>query len=222
MGLCDGADRRTRWACASSRNTHRSLLILTFKAEEVSVPEPTKQQARRFSGKAIIVGLVLLLIAGISTVLAVFAAGQADQWTMHSLEVRLTTERLFSRVQDAETGQRGFLLTGDQSYLAPFTAAERDIPGIEDRLRSLTSDNRQQQLRLDGLYTLIDRKLKELRRTLELAQAGDAAAARGGRTCRESLSRSALGAGLLDLGEVHVDGRRVARIEGRQLPPSRR
>ena len=46
-----------------------------------------------------------------------------DEWVAHSLGVRAQLIRVLSLVQSAETGQRGFLLTGRDDYLEPYTRA---------------------------------------------------------------------------------------------------
>ena len=93
--------------------------------------------------------------------------------------VREASGHLFSLVQDAETGQRGFLLTSNDGYLEPFYTAQKEIPAAEDTLRRLTSDNSVQQSRLSKLYPLVELKLGELSRTIELAKAGKAVEALG-------------------------------------------
>jgi signal transduction histidine kinase/ActR/RegA family two-component response regulator len=118
-------------------------------------------------------GLGFLLLAVLASIVASVASADADRWAVHSLMVRQATEHLFSLIQDAETGQRGFLLTGDASYLAPFYTAKTEIPAAENTLRSLTTDNPLQQSRLAKLYPLVERKIGELSRTIELAKAGN-------------------------------------------------
>jgi hypothetical protein len=66
---------------------------------------------------AIVGGLGFLLSAVIASIIASVASADADRWAAHSLMVRQASGHLFSLVQDAETGQRGFLLTGKDSYL---------------------------------------------------------------------------------------------------------
>jgi signal transduction histidine kinase/CheY-like chemotaxis protein len=128
-------------------------------------------------------GLGFLLLAVLASIVASVASADADRWAVHSLMVRQATGHLFSLIQDAETGQRGFLLTGDASYLAPFYTAKTEIPAAENTLRSLTTDNPLQQSRLAKLYPLVERKIGELSRTIELAKAGNTdEALRGVRT----------------------------------------
>ena len=122
----------------------------------------------------IIIGFCLLALAALAAIVGAVTAAQADRWSAHSLQVRQVEQRLFSAVQDAETGQRGYLLTGDLGYLAPFTLAQADLPPLRARLRSLTRDNADQQARLDRLYPRIDAKMAELEHTTALRRAGRA------------------------------------------------
>ena len=77
-----------------------------------------------------------------------------------------------SAIRQAESGQRGFLLTGEHVYLEPYEAAQAEVARNLARLRSFTGDDltlRQSVTRLAGLA---DDKLAELRATVDLAAAG--------------------------------------------------
>ena len=91
-----------------------------------------------------------------------------DSWVEHSHQVRLELSDLLSELKDAETGQRGYLLTGDDTYLAPHTAAVSSIGSTMADLRKLTADNPNQQQRLNSLQKSIDLKLAELKQTIDL------------------------------------------------------
>ncbi|MEP7246324.1 MAG: CHASE3 domain-containing protein, partial [Gammaproteobacteria bacterium] len=90
----------------------------------------------------------------------------------HTLEVILTLEALNSTVKDAETGQRGFLLTGDESYLEPYNKATAALQGILKKVRALTQDNPQQLQRLEELQQYSIDKMAELAKTIELRRSG--------------------------------------------------
>jgi CheY-like chemotaxis protein/CHASE3 domain sensor protein len=80
---------------------------------------------------------------------------------------------LLSTMQDAETGQRGFLLTGSETYLEPYTSAQAALPGALSNVRTLLSDDAEQRKRLDGLVELTDQKMLELERSIGVRRAGD-------------------------------------------------
>ncbi len=86
----------------------------------------------------------------------------------HTHEVRRQFADLLSTLKDAETGQRGFVLTGDPSYLAPHDAAVLAAGDVLARLRGLTADNPQQQQRLNAILPLMNAKLAELQKTIDL------------------------------------------------------
>ncbi|MDB4909089.1 MAG: ATP-binding region ATPase domain protein [Gemmatimonadetes bacterium] len=89
----------------------------------------------------------------------------------HTRDVRQRATITLSRLQDAETGQRGFLLTGEERYLAPYERALAALTGDTSLLRSLTADNAQQQARLDTLRGFMQLKLEELASTIAARRA---------------------------------------------------
>lgn len=89
----------------------------------------------------------------------------------HSHVVATKLTDLLSELKDAETGQRGYIITGNDDYLSPYRAALDTIPATMQDLRQLTSDNPAQQQRLDALQPLIDSKLAELKETIDLRRA---------------------------------------------------
>jgi signal transduction histidine kinase/CheY-like chemotaxis protein len=100
-----------------------------------------------------------------------------DQWVLHSLEVRAQLTRVLSLVQSAETGQRGYLLTGRDIYLQPYQRAISELPAMLDSTQKMVRDNPQQLQNLPQLRQLITDKLDELRSTIDAYKAGNSAAA---------------------------------------------
>ncbi len=91
----------------------------------------------------------------------------AMKWRTHTYEVVETVETLLSQMKDAETGQRGFVITGRDEYLEPYHLATENVRKTFDDVRSLTSDNPNQQKRLRELDPLITAKLAELEETIQ-------------------------------------------------------
>ena len=96
---------------------------------------------------------------------------------VHSGDTLTALEDVLSTVKDAETGQRGYLLTGNESYLRPYSASAQEIEPRLDALRRLTIDNPTQQDRLATLKQRIGAKLAELKQTIDLRQNQGQAAA---------------------------------------------
>jgi CHASE3 domain sensor protein len=86
----------------------------------------------------------------------------------NTYKVLKTNQELINLVTDAETGQRGYLLTKASRYLEPYrTAIKRLDPEIK-QLQQLTADNPSQQQRVDALKPLLVAKLAELQQTIDL------------------------------------------------------
>ncbi len=86
----------------------------------------------------------------------------------HTDAVIAAVEDLLSLMKDAETGQRGFVITGDERYLEPYNSA---LPRIDERaadVARLTADNPEQQGRLSVLKRQMEAKFKELGAVIEL------------------------------------------------------
>ncbi len=99
------------------------------------------------------------------------AKGQAA-----SLATR-SNERLLGWVRDAETGQRGYLLTGRDEYLQPYRQALQSIAADRQQLRESQAQQPEQLTQIARLENLIDVKLAELRSTIETRDAKGMAAA---------------------------------------------
>nr|WP_051035360.1 GAF domain-containing protein [Crinalium epipsammum] len=110
---------------------------------------------------------ILLLVGGFSYS-SINQLIHASRLVAHTHEVLEGLESVISRLKDVETGQRGYVLTGDEGYLEPYTTA---IPLIQQdirQLRSLTNDNLQQQQQLDRLEPLIGRRVDLLGTPVQL------------------------------------------------------
>jgi PAS domain S-box-containing protein len=96
----------------------------------------------------------------------------------HTQQVLLELNETGLLLDDAETGQRGFLYTGEQAYLDPYTLATMQIDRHLRTLAQLTADNPRQQEDLAQLTRAAHAKLDELRETISLYNAGNIQATR--------------------------------------------
>ncbi len=95
------------------------------------------------------------------------------EWVSHTLQVQTKLELARALITDAETGQRGYLLTMDESFLDPSDTAIAKLPDVLHDLRQLTADNPRQQARLDQLDRLSAERLQLVKETVALAKHGD-------------------------------------------------
>jgi PAS domain S-box-containing protein len=126
------------------------------------------QLERRLILAAFISAAVILALVGWESYRHTIRVAKAAEARKHSYEVGRALDETRARLDDAETGQRGFLLTGDEAYLEPYREAIKNLDRVTDELKKLTSDNPDQQERIQRLEPLIESKLAELQRTIDL------------------------------------------------------
>ncbi len=162
---------------------------------------------------------ILLLVGGV--IWEEFAAAkEARGWSDHTFEVLSTIKDLSIAIRDAETGQRGYLLTGDDSYLAPYSSARDRVGLLLGGLQQLTSDNPVEQDRLRALAPAIQRKLEELGQTIGLRRdAGFDAALRvvHGNTGRDFMADIEAALSAMSADEQALLKERLADADGRMI-----
>jgi methyl-accepting chemotaxis protein len=112
--------------------------------------------------------MVVVIALGVISYRSTTVLLQTGQQVTHTYQVLQQIEQIFSELKDAETGQRGYVLTGLNRYLEPYSAATQKLTGAFETLRRLTADNPAQQRRLDAMRPLITDKLAELEQTIDL------------------------------------------------------
>lgn len=112
---------------------------------------------------------VLMLVALASAITLVSLLKQLEDQARveHTLDVRSRLLRTLATLQDVETGERGFLLTNDESFLEPYDAAVRAIDEQFDQLGKGVSDNPEQLERLSKLRDIERRRIVALRENIE-------------------------------------------------------
>ncbi len=126
---------------------------------------------------AITAAFVTVIVIGVLTNRSLDARGEAAEAVNHTNKVQEHLYRFLSEIKDAETGQRGYLLTGSEHYLTPYRAALAALPPELATLRTLVSDNPTQRHHLELAEPLVARKLAELKETIDKKAAGDEAGA---------------------------------------------
>src|ERR1700761_48081 len=95
----------------------------------------------------------------------------------HAHEVLFQMDQLLSEMKDAETGQRGYVITGEQEYLEPYNSAIASVPGSLSELRRLIADSPAQLKRLDVREPSITATRVELKLVIDLREKGSPEAA---------------------------------------------
>ncbi|HET9656651.1 MAG TPA: CHASE3 domain-containing protein [Kineosporiaceae bacterium] len=123
------------------------------------------------------VAVLFLMVLGWVSYTKVGEINQNQKWVVHTYQVLEGISTVTSSLKDAETGQRGFVITGQDEYLAPYTEAKNRIGKEIDAVATLTADNPTQQERISQLRTLVDSKFAEMQSTIDLRRSGGFSAA---------------------------------------------
>ena len=116
---------------------------------------------------AFIFAMILLLILGFFAYRSTNSLSEAIRWEKQTQEVLLQLDETLALVVDAETGGRGFVITGNESFLEPYTQTKVKIDGIVAQLRGMIRDNPSQKQTLAILEDLINKKLFFIKQTVE-------------------------------------------------------
>ncbi|MEO5970033.1 MAG: CHASE3 domain-containing protein [Bdellovibrionia bacterium] len=92
----------------------------------------------------------------------------ASEWVNHTHAVLGILKDTMSNLKDAESGQRGYLVTGEERYLEPYEEGVRNIDSMLSQLKTLVSDNPIELQRLEAVARIIPKKLAELKTTINL------------------------------------------------------
>ena len=161
----------------------------------------------------------------ILVVLILFAMGFGSYWQwiqirenmaqgLRDRELLAATHQLISLVKDAETGQRGYLLTGSDEYLAPYVQATAAIPALLDRVTGTAGVQQPLPAEAGLLRRYVEEKLAELDETVSLRREKGRDAAikvvetNAGKITMDSIRT--VGADMINRETARVNQRRVA------------
>src|SRR5690349_1362706 len=111
--------------------------------------------------------LIILIITSIASYVSISNLLESSQLVNHTYEVIQTLERFRSSVTDAESLQRGFLLTGDRTMLQAYNEARtRAMEGLA-QVRTLTMDNEEQRARIPMLNDIVVERFEYLEKSVK-------------------------------------------------------
>jgi methyl-accepting chemotaxis protein len=117
--------------------------------------------------------LVLFVVIGTAAYRSLNKLTTTGQWVTHTHEVLEHIAAVLAMLKDAEAGQRGYVITGDEAFLESYQTSAGEIFKVVKQIRQLTSDNPHQQKRLDVLEPLIAERLAVLKQVIDVRKKGD-------------------------------------------------
>jgi CHASE3 domain sensor protein len=136
-----------------------------------------EQKKRTLIGVALAAPLVLLLLLAVIALQSMASVEAANATVLHTYRALSQIESTLSLVKDAETGQRGYLLTGDAEFLEPYRNAVEKLPATRRLLNHTLGGEAHYEGRLELLDELVQEKLAIMQRTITLRDEDPAAAA---------------------------------------------
>ncbi|WGV23901.1 response regulator [Halotia branconii] len=121
-------------------------------------------------GSGFAISLALLTTIGLISYQSTNELIETSRRESHTYEVLSELKDLNLELRNAETGQRGYIITGEQRYLEPYNVATKVLDQKFQELKKLTADNSIQQSRLDRLQPLIRKRLAVMQAAISLRQ----------------------------------------------------
>ncbi|MBV6895239.1 diguanylate cyclase [Xanthomonas euvesicatoria] len=129
--------------------------------------------SRRRNQLALIFSALIFVVIGIGIFVGARRSLADAALVSHTHEVIGRVDEIQARVLDAESAQRGFLLTGNDAYLLDYQTSVERLPILLDNLRRLIVDNPAQEQHLAQLQRLVETRLRQIQHVLDLyAQGG--------------------------------------------------
>ena len=119
-----------------------------------------------------ICAFIVLLVGGI-TYRNIDDLTKSSELLTQTYKINVELEQIISYLKDAETGQRGFIITNDPIYLAPYESGRENINNSFAELKELTRDNPNLRKNLKELNLLIDKRMENFHRSFRFSSVGN-------------------------------------------------
>lgn len=117
-------------------------------------------------------GFAVLVTMSLTSLWLAHESDRASQKVAHTLEVNATIVTYQGALRRAESGERGFLITGESAYLNDYTIGQRRLAELQVELERQIADNPQQLAKLRDVLPLVQQKMEKLATTIALKQQG--------------------------------------------------
>ncbi|MDB4946075.1 MAG: histidine kinase [Labilithrix sp.] len=170
-------------------------------------------------GKKLAVGF--FLSSALVALIGVMAHRGIDTLTRTSYAVAHThtvlehVSGVLGEMRDTETGQRGFIITGDDGYLDPYRTGTTNVVRVIGELRVLTADSPREQQRLDEIERNVRAKLDELKRPIDARRTGGLEAAE--KVVREGTGKRAMDELRLSLEKMDIEERQLLKERAEEV-----
>lgn len=116
--------------------------------------------------------LILLILSSLASYISIRNLIKNADLVAHSNDVMNGLDNAISTLKDAETGQRGYLLTGNKVFLEPYNGAKDRVNQLYIKIKKETVDNDFQQQKIDSLKEILDTRLNIIETTIKIKEDG--------------------------------------------------
>lgn len=109
------------------------------------------------------ISLFVILFIGAISFKHINNISDSSKLLMHTYEVNLELEHLFSYIKDSENSMRGYLISKDTIYLEPYRTATKNVNNTFLSLKTLTADNAKQQENLQKLFKIVNKRYEYMK-----------------------------------------------------------
>lgn len=108
------------------------------------------------------ISLLILLVSTIASFVSIKNLLKSSDLVAHTTDMVRTLEETLSKMKDAETGQRGYLLTGQPEFLDPYNGSLEEINDLLEKAKDLSADNKEQMQNVILLSNHIHKRFSKL------------------------------------------------------------
>lgn len=121
----------------------------------------------------LIAGILIVTVNAVLAYRSIGTLSDSESWVAHSWQALNAVERVLGSLKDAETGIRGYILTGQDEYLAPYGLAKASLPQELNQLQALLVDNPQERDRVSAIRSVIESRMQILDEGIRERARGD-------------------------------------------------
>lgn len=118
------------------------------------------------------ISLLILVISSAASFISIKNLFRSADLVEHTNQVVAELNATISKMKDAETGQRGYLLTGKENFLEPYDGSRAEVNTHIEQVGNLTLDNDVQQQRLQQLKQVVDKRFNALQKLIAIKRMG--------------------------------------------------
>lgn len=159
-----------------------------------------------------ITALFLLLFISSISYNQMRSTNESGKMVTHTYQVQLMLEQLFSMLKDAESGQRGYIITHDSTFLKQYLILNETISPVLSEIDRMTKDNKEQHAALDYLKVLIKRRMELLQSAITISDR-KLTVTRDILTSDAMKSQLIIGKNVMDLIRKHINKMTATEME---------